>query len=55
MSNNQNSAELSFKKVAETARLSLQTFNALRAIPGTGSVSSPLNLALSELVNATVS
>jgi hypothetical protein len=48
------SAELAFKQHAESVRTSLQTFNALRSIPSKGSVSSPLRLALNELVNAAV-
>ena len=47
-------AELSFKKHAESVRTSLQIFNALRTIPSNGIVSSPLRLALEELVKVAV-
>ena len=43
-------AELNFKKCAESIRTVLQTFNALRTIPSNGTVSTPLKIALSELV-----
>ena len=46
--------EAAFKKLAETVRISLQTFNAIRTIPSTGTVSSPLRLAVTELTNAAV-
>jgi hypothetical protein len=46
--------EAAFKKLAESVRASLQTFNVLRTIPSTGTVSSPLRLALNELVNTAV-
>lgn len=47
-------AEVSFKKLAESVRTSLETFTALQAISPRGSVSGPLRLALSELVNGVV-
>jgi hypothetical protein len=47
-------AELHFKKCAESIRTSLQTFNTLRTIPSDGTVSTPLKVALSELVTAAV-
>jgi hypothetical protein len=47
-------AEAAFKKLAETVRVSLQTFNAIRTIPSTGTISSPLRLAVTELTNAAV-
>jgi hypothetical protein len=46
--------EIAFKKLAESVRTALQTFNALRAIPTNGTVSSPLRAALNDLVTATV-
>ena len=48
------SSELAFKNLSESVRTSLQMFNALCAIPSSGVVSSPLCLALNELVNAAV-
>jgi len=47
-------AELNFKKCAESIRTVLQTFNALRTIPSNGTVSTPLKVALSELVTTAV-
>ena len=47
-------AEIAFKQLAESVRISLQTFTALQTIPSNGMVSSPLRLALTELVNTTV-
>src|SRR5277367_4732754 len=46
--------EAAFKKLAETVRISLQTFNAIQTIPSSGTISSPLRLAVSELTNAAV-
>ena len=46
--------EAAFTKLTETVRVSLQTFNAIRTIPSTGTVSSPLCLAVTELTNAAV-
>ena len=48
------SSELAFKNLSESVQTSLQTFNALCAIPSSGVISSPLRLALNELVNAAV-
>ena len=48
------SSELAFKNLSESVQTSLQTFNALRAIPSSGVISSPLRLALNELVNAAI-
>lgn len=48
------SSDFNFKKHAESVRTALQTFNALRNIPSTGNVSSPLRIALNELVNGAV-
>ena len=48
------SSELAFKNLSESVRTSLQMLNALRAIPSSGVISSPLHLALNELVNAAV-
>ena len=48
------SSELAFKNLSESIRTSLQTFNALHAIPSSGVVSSPLCLTLNELINAAV-
>jgi hypothetical protein len=47
-------AELHFKKCAESIRISLQTFTTLRTIPSDGTVSTPLKVALSELVTNAV-
>jgi hypothetical protein len=47
-------AELSFKQCAESIRTALQTFTTLRTIPSDGTVSTPLKVALSELVTAAV-
>lgn len=49
------SAELNFKQCAESIRTALQTFTVLRTIPSNGIVSTPLKVALSDLVNTTVS
>ena len=48
------SSELAFKNLSESVRTSLQTFNALCAIPSSGVIPSPLRLALNELVNAAI-
>jgi hypothetical protein len=48
------SPELNFKKCAESVRTVLQTFNTLRTIPSNGTVSTPLKVALSELVTTAV-
>lgn len=47
-------AELNFKKCAESVRTVLQTFTTLRTIPSNGTVSTPLKIALSELVTTAV-
>src|SRR5271154_3324875 len=46
--------EAAFKNVTETVRISLQTFNAIRTISSTGTVSNPLRLAVTELTNVAV-
>ena len=49
------SIELAFKKHAESVRICLQTFSALRTIPSDGmNVSAPLRVAVNELINVTV-
>ena len=48
------SAELAFKNLSESVQTSLKTFNALHAIPSSGVISSPLCLALNELINAAI-
>ena len=48
------SSELAFKNLSESVWTSLQMFNALHAIPSSGVTSSPLCLALNELVDAAV-
>ena len=48
------SSELDFKNLYESVWTSLQTFNALCAIPSSGVVSSPLCLTLDELVNVAI-
>ena len=47
-------SELTFKNLFESVRTSLQMFNALRTIPSSGVISSPLHLTLNELVNAAI-
>ena len=48
------SSELAFKNLSESVQTSLQTFSALHTIPSSGVISSPLCLALNELVNAAI-